>query len=256
MKPTHGALITVFFVVTTSTSSLAQPTAPTSEDVQAVVDSIRALQYAIVWDDERSVAGEGFDPNTYFDVFQHIQMEPGYVLDWVYQMDGLGGFPILYARVEGVERFHDLASYESAAEGSPGADELSYRNHLVLDGSDTSYIELAILLTIGGQFNLFWHANYNDTSFDLTPERLESVIAGDYRLANQPLPDDVASQAREIELAPIVERGENQVSVGLVTFSNWGGFSRSTLTSPTSGVQTAITQSTEPLVPYSCGIMF
>lgn len=251
MKPTHGALITMFFVITAGASSLAQPATPTSEDVQSVVDSIRALQAAVVWDDERSIAGEGFDPNTYFGVFQHLQMEPGYVLDWVYQMDGLGGFPILYARLEEVERFHDLASYEDAA-----ADELNYRNHLVLDGSDMSYIEQMILLTIGGQFNLFWHANYNDTKFVLTPERLERVIAGEYGFGNQPLPDDVASQAREIDLAPMVERGENQIRVGLVTFSNWGGFSRLTLTSPTSGVQTAINQSTETLVLYECGVMF
>ena len=258
MKTVHSvlALSTVIFIIATGSTSFAQTT-PTAEEIQSTVDSIRTLQSAIVWDEETTIAGEGFDANSYFDVFQHLQMDPGYVLDWVYQMDGLGGFPILYARQAEAERFENLEAYDTVAEG-PNADDLHFRNHLVPDGTDMSYFEVAILMTIGGQYNLFWHANYNDTMFVLTPERLEAVIAGDYSMGNQPMPDDVASDARDMDLAPIIERGETGVNVGLVVFSNWGGFSRWTYSIPTAeaGQVTEITLSRETLVTYECGIMF
>lgn len=41
---------------------------------------------------------DDFDAMRYFDVFEHLSMEKGYVLDWVYDFDGIGGQPVLYAR--------------------------------------------------------------------------------------------------------------------------------------------------------------
>jgi len=42
--------------------------------------------------------GGEFDPGTFFSVLKHINMEPGYRLDYVYHFDGIGGYPVLYAR--------------------------------------------------------------------------------------------------------------------------------------------------------------
>lgn len=40
-----------------------------------------------------------FDANEFFDVLKHIQMMPGYTLDYVYNFTkGFGGYPCLYAR--------------------------------------------------------------------------------------------------------------------------------------------------------------
>jgi len=42
--------------------------------------------------------GDEFDANSFFAVLTHISMRAGYLLDYVYQVDGLGAYPLLYAR--------------------------------------------------------------------------------------------------------------------------------------------------------------
>ena len=41
--------------------------------------------------------GDEFNVNEYFKVLPHLSMQDGYLLDYVYQVDGLGAYPILYA---------------------------------------------------------------------------------------------------------------------------------------------------------------
>ncbi len=42
--------------------------------------------------------GSEFDVSQFFTVLEHLSMESGYTLDYVYRFDGMGGSPVLYAR--------------------------------------------------------------------------------------------------------------------------------------------------------------
>lgn len=91
-----------------------------------------------------------FDPNRYFEVLTHLSLPEGKVLDYVYEMDGMGGYPILYVRGEdepqATERPEKGASF----------------SFIQLDGSPESYFEYAVFREYSSSFYLFWHANYDN----------------------------------------------------------------------------------------------
>lgn len=91
-----------------------------------------------------------FDPNRYFEVLTHLSLPEGKVLDYVYEMDGMGGYPILYVRGEdepqATERPEIGASF----------------SFIQLDGSPESYFEYAVFQEYSSSFYLFWHANYDN----------------------------------------------------------------------------------------------
>src|SRR5262245_49300047 len=43
--------------------------------------------------------GDEFDVNEYFNAFTHISVQEGYAFDYVYQLDSLASYRILYARL-------------------------------------------------------------------------------------------------------------------------------------------------------------
>src|SRR4030042_4088683 len=67
---------------------------------QAVVDDLIALQPYEVPEHLRQENciknGTEFDVNEYFNVMTNLSIEPGYVLDYVYKFEFLGGQPFLY----------------------------------------------------------------------------------------------------------------------------------------------------------------
>jgi hypothetical protein len=63
---------------------------------------------------------DDFDANSYLSVLNHLSIETGYELDFVYFRDGVGGKPLVYARKT------DQAPYETYAEFTAVAGEPSY----------------------------------------------------------------------------------------------------------------------------------
>ena len=101
-------------------AGLLFPAAPRSDSpLQETVDGMAALAGSqqipenLMADEPLKLGGE-FDPNQYFSVLTHLQMEPGYTLDYVYYYDFMGGYPALYARPA------DQAPYQTV----PGAVDL------------------------------------------------------------------------------------------------------------------------------------
>ncbi len=71
--------------------------------------------------------GGEFDAMDYFTVFDHLSMEPGYALDYVYHWDGMGGYPVLYARPL------DQTPYATEAEMNMAEDQPSYLDFVRVD---------------------------------------------------------------------------------------------------------------------------
>lgn len=197
--------------------------------------------------------GSEFDVNEYFDVLDHLSMEPGYVLDYIYRFDGMGGSPLLFVRPEDYPAPATQAEYAAALEA--GDVDRDYLSHVQVDGTEEGFFQYVVLKEVGGQFYLFWHANYFDTVIVCDPERIESILSRPEDYAT-PFTTKQKRQARAIDPAPVVKMGTDSVEVGIIMFSDWGGFARGTYEISRSFPHTVLDSDFEVLVEYDCGIMF
>jgi len=196
-----------------------------------------------------------FDPMQYFEVFDRLEMNPGYILDYVYHSDGMGGMPVLYARKL------DDAPFTSADElvQSFGDDTkgggLKYLEKIQLDQSPESYFQFYQLVMTGSQFYLWWHANYNDSQLvcdasDL--ERITEEIAA-WEIIDPP---DFPRSLYKADLAPAVLIAEGSVKIRYLAFTKWGGLIEFYCEVDPEQPQQLWNQQTKPLFEYDCGIMF
>lgn len=189
-----------------------------------------------------------FDVSQYFDVLKHVSPPVGHVLDYVYFSGETAGRPRLYLRKETQPRLKTCEEYKAA-----GASEQECDLPILLgaDGTPESFFELVVFKILAGQFQLFWHAGYNDTKIVTSPNEVKEIIAG------LSLSDELEAKAWQMELTPIVEfLDQHTASVSLVVFSNWGGFSRVTEAISRHYPHTFGERNIQRLVPYECGIRF
>src|SRR5918994_2901454 len=196
--------------------------------------------------------GDEFDVNQYFNVLTHTSMQEGYTLDYVYQIDSLGGDPLLYARPV------DQAPYPSVLEIPDNTELPDFREHLQLEDVEQGYFEYVVLDLMANQFYLFWHANYNDTVILCNRQQVYDIVAqvssGEFGAAM-----DVAQQAQARTLRnvrPVVRLTGDVATVEIVTFTKWGGFYRETYTISRGFPHTIVDVKQENIVPYDCGIAF
>ncbi len=71
-----------------------------------------------------------FNPNELLAILDHLQLEPGYQLDFVYYEDGSQGFPILYARRDDAPSFQTYEAYSNAIEQCGQADSVILCSHM------------------------------------------------------------------------------------------------------------------------------
>src|SRR5690349_4413078 len=100
--------------------------------------------------------GDELDVNGYFTTLTHISMREGFALDYVYQNDDLGGYPLLYPRPV------DQAPYVSTNDLPADAEWPEFRDYLEVEDTEQGYFEYVVMDIMANQFYLFWHANYND----------------------------------------------------------------------------------------------
>jgi hypothetical protein len=248
--------ISILILVSCLSSCNLPSNSPIDSPLQDTVDAMSAVKAGQVIPDhlltenaERT--GEEFDPNLYFTALNHLNMDEGYVLDYVYYYDGMGGRPVLYARTEGQQS--PFRTYEEFAASPQYAD--AYLDHVQVDGTTESYFQLVLLSIMGGQFYLDWHANYNDTRVVCDSEALETLLEKVGSVGNE-MSAATKARARRIDLEPVIEIKSDIVSVQVVTFTKWGGFFRETYTLKSDFPHTILDVETEELVPYDCGIMF
>ncbi len=196
--------------------------------------------------------GDEFDANQYFDVLTHISMREGYALDYVYQTDFLGAFPMLYARPV------DQAPYASAGDVPSNTKLPDFSVYLEVEDLEQGYFEYVVMNIMASQFYLSWHANYNDTEIVCTRQAIDEVIssvnAGDFGNDLDAVQQAKARAIKNIE--PAVTLTEAAAEVQVITFTKWGGFYRLTYTISREFPHKVIDLKQENLVPYDCGVMF
>jgi hypothetical protein len=251
---------TIFFLLIMFISSPAcQPLAPARAGTRIstcpeIVLGARKLQPQEI-PEHLLVTGEKqggeFDVSQYFNVLTHLSMQKGYALDYVYQNDGLGGYPLLYARSE------NQAPYASTADIPEDAEWSDFQDYLDVEDTEQGYFDYVVMDILADQFYLFWQANYNDSQIVCNRQQLYEIVAqlnsGELGYARM----DPAQQSKIRTLrniVPVVHLAGNVVVVEIVTFTKWGGFYRFTYTISREVPHTIIDVSQENLVPYDCGV--
>ena len=196
--------------------------------------------------------GNEFDVNQYFNVLTHLAMRAGYALDYVYQNDSLGGFPLLYVRQA------DHAPYASLADVPENVQLSDFHEYVEVEDVERGYFEYVVLDIMANQFYLSWHANYNDTEIVCDRADVNDIIAdvssGNFGYAMDLAQQTKARTMRNIE--PVVNLTGDIATVQFITFTKWGGFYRETYTINRSFPHTITDVKQENLVPYDCGIFF
>jgi hypothetical protein len=238
------------------------PTQPTPEisdlGCHESIDAINELQTNLALppyfrQENPAKQGGEFDPNRYFEAFTHLRMQAGYVLDYIYHQDGMGGFPRLYARPADQAPYATEADYLAAA-----ADQPDYLAFVVPQDSPEGYFEYAAFAMLANQFYLDWHANYNDWQVLCGKDDVETVIRDFSGQDTFGIPFTAAQkrQARAIQAPqPSVELGTDTAVVRMLVFTKWGGFYHRASVISRADHAILDTQD-ELLVGYDCGIMF
>jgi hypothetical protein len=194
--------------------------------------------------------GDEFDVSAYFDVLDHLSMQPGYTLDYVYWYDDLGAHPVLYARRADEPPFKNYSAYVAARGESP----LAYLEHVQLDGSAESFFQLVVLRLMGEQFYLWWHATMNDSTIITSQASLEAHRQAVEANCTEPF-DPVLEQVSELALEPRVTFEGDLVMVSIHAFSGYSGLLRKTFSINRDFPHTIVDESTEKLLDYFCGVV-
>lgn len=196
--------------------------------------------------------GDEFDVNQYFDVLTHISMRDGYALDYVYQNDSLGGYPLLYPRPV------DQVPYASTADIPQNTAWPDFQEFVNVEDTEQGYFDYVVLDIMANQFYLFWHANYNDRQIVCNRQQVsdivEQVSSGDFGNAMDSSTQTKARAIRDVE--PVVRLTGDVATVEIITFTKWGGFYRETYTISREAPHKILDIKQENLVPYDCGILF
>ena len=187
-----------------------------------------------------------FKIDHYFDILNNVELEPGWLVDYLYLQQRLDGEPIIIAFPESKKReyqkiinkinYNELYSntqdndLDNIIDNFLNYDDVdNYLDHLILDGSEESYFQFVILAKLGTQFALFWHALYNDGEFICTPEVAEKIIKRMNSGKDEMdfMEDDLFDeQLKNIDFEPKINIKEDKAVVRLVFFTE---FSRESL---------------------------
>ena len=262
-----GLCLCIFATACTS----LKPNADAVQDAQATIEAVAKAQPSGIPDhfipDEPAQtprAADDWDVNAYFGVLTHLSVEPGYVIDYFYIYDGMGGYPFVYARPADKSPYSSFEEYlANVPGGAPdSATESEYANeyldHIKTDDSRESYFQLAALRIMDNQFYQFWHSGYNDATIVCDGDGLKQALAyADDAFEGGGVPSSVRKAAGEIDLTPTVEFLDDQTAlVRLVTFSLWGGFVESRYTISRESPHSVVSLETKTLVAYDCGVSF
>lgn len=213
--------------------------------------------------------GGEFDVNAVFSVLNHLSMEEGYVMDYVYDFFQSGGSPLLYVRPASAAPYKTYDDFASAADKFTrpendkslvwmvmGEQTGVFGNKIKIDSTKEGYFEYTALQILGAQFYLWWHANYNDTRIVCQPQEVESVLTGIVNSGLKQVDDGFKRDARRLNLEPSIEISGDLVTVKLVAFSKWGGFSQLSYMMYKNYPHSVIGFEDKTLLEYNCGMMF
>lgn len=206
--------------------------------------------------DARKNGGE-FDANRFFSALEHLSMQAGYTLDYVYRFDGMGGSPVLYARPLNQAPYGSYAELEAVWQSEdPAALDDQYDRYLEfvqLDGTPEGFFQLVVLRTMGRQFYQYWHAGYNDTQILVDLQSLDQIQP---MFPEERLTADLMDKARSLPMEPQIQFQGDLVTLQVMIFTHWGGFIQETYTVAGTFPHRILEQTRETLLEYNCGVSF
>jgi hypothetical protein len=205
------------------------------------------------------LTGNEFDVMQYFSAFKHLKVREGFVLDYVYYNYGGGGNPVFYVRSNADPKFLSTIEYgeylkkkqrpnENKKDWELILDNKDYLQYFQTDDTPQGFFDLSVFYIIGGQFYLYWHSNYNDTQIILSQQDILNIPVN--RIGK------ILPKALKINLEPVIIMENEKVTVSLVTFSNWAGFSKEPFVFERSYPHKLLEKTRKILLKYSCGIVF
>lgn len=196
--------------------------------------------------------GDEFDPNQYFNVLTHLSMRDGFSLDYIYQTDDLGAYPLLLPRKA------DQSPYTSFADVPKDLQSADFHDYLEIEDTEQGYFEYVVMDIMASQFYLSWHANYNDNEIVCNRQEVDDIVSrfstSDFGNAMNLAQQTKARAIRNVE--PTVSLTGDVAKVQVITFTKWGGFYRLTYTINRGLPHTITNVQSDNLVPYDCGVMF
>jgi hypothetical protein len=236
---------------------------------QKTVDALLAMQPddfpGHLMSENATKLDSDFDVNKYFTVFKHISIEPGYTLDYVYaSLWMFGGRPILYARrtsAQPYKNFEELCQAKGINDNNRiglimSGDGNDMVTHIKTDGTKEGYFEYLVLKTLGAQFYLSWHANYDDIQIVCDPAVVDRIVNEIKESDYMELPADDERRARELDYNTIIKNKGMDISISLVLFSKWGGFARISVTIGREYPYKITYDEGKVLIKYDCGVKF
>lgn len=236
--------------------------------------------------------GDEFDVEKYFTVLKHLSMKDGYRLDYVYPMGGIGRSPVLYSRKADQPAYTDYEEYVNAVRKKAHVDEIEsiekeyrkkidamgitaagewrekqlekypdyqhwqwYLDDICVDGTAQGWLELIILDLLGDQFYQFWHAAYNDTMI-IPANTAVSAVSNLHIVDEETVPPVIALLGSALDVRPLVEVKDETVTVSIVTFSKWGGFSEQVFSINKNQPHRIKEISDNTLILYHCNVIF
>lgn len=169
-----------------------------------------------------------FDPNRWFTVFAHLRMRDGRTLDFVYDLRGNEGRPILYAR--GVAEPRCPSAEELRKRGiSPD----HWQSDVVYLKTPEALFEMAVLARVAHRFHLYWHAFADNAEYLVDRARLVQVLDAcpEPRAGRVPPPGALDRSRAEVLAAaepfllPSIEQRNGQAIVRLLSWQLPGGLS-------------------------------
>ncbi len=216
-----------------------------------------------------------FDVNDYFSVFDHLSVEPGHTLDYIYMSDGIGGKPVLYAYQESEGPLNSYPEFVQANDSEfQGSYEIikhsdDYLVHIQIDDTPDGYFQYAALSIMEDQFYLNWHANYNDTTIITSEEEAFEVFSAANFLEDQEEGDWtkeessfylwtrwIESRIPRLNYTPAVVMKDEFAIVRFIVFTQWGGFQEITATIKRAFPHEIVNWKQKNQIFYYSGVMY
>jgi len=245
---------------------------PSAAWCQGIADKIKTVQPVDIpgslAQDGSPKTGDEFNVNDYFPVLTHLSMNSGYVLDYLYFISGDVATPLLYTRYKDQPPYTLYQEYFSDGTSitRPENDvtliwisrdknqEVKYGSQIAINKSPEGYYEYTVLQLLGGQFYLFYKANQYDVRIVCQSDKVEQILGEIDGSDMTPIDETFKTAARALDLQPVVEIGEDSVTVSLVIFTKWGGFSRVHYTIGGDYPNSITKYENTNLLAYDCGI--
>ena len=224
-------------------------------NAKALIDGIASLHKADIppnlMKKGATKRGAEFDPNSYFKVLKHISITPDHILDYVYNLQSIGGEPILYVRR------NDAVPFQYPGQVSSWNRRHDICDSILADGTPQSFFELVVFHHMAGRFYQFWHACYNDLSILTSQSEIETIISNVSKSGSaRAFTDAETTKLRSFELQPLVKFTDQSASIFYYTFTSWGGLAWEKKTYSRKAPHRLSGKMTMGRVKYDCGVVF